>query len=173
VFLDGFVQGSESWTHPFGPLCGYPWDLILLSGGGNDLIDDADELLIPAEHRTGVDLQEPADYCDQGRIARLVADVQQGYRRLVAEVYRILTLGGIFMYPYDNRDPSKPGKLRLMYEANPMGFIAEDRAGISRISAGWLSVSVLGTRGKPTPREPLESRRADRPGSDFHRGRRR
>lgn len=48
---------------------------------------------------------------------------------MVAEVYRVLTRGGIFMYPYDNRDPSKPGKLRLMYEANPMGFIVEQAGG--------------------------------------------
>ncbi|MFI3121614.1 MAG: class 1 fructose-bisphosphatase, partial [Methylococcaceae bacterium] len=38
---------------------------------------------------------------------------------MVAEVYRILTRGGVFMYPYDLRDPSRAGKLRLMYEANP------------------------------------------------------
>ena len=38
---------------------------------------------------------------------------------MVAEVHRILNRGGIFMYPRDNRDPAKPGKLRLMYEANP------------------------------------------------------
>ena len=48
---------------------------------------------------------------------------------MVAEVYRILTRGGIFMYPFDKRDPSKPGKLRLMYEANPMGFIIEQAGG--------------------------------------------
>src|SRR5665647_1024698 len=36
---------------------------------------------------------------------------------LVAEVYRILTRGGVFLYPLDLRDPSKPGKLRIMYEA--------------------------------------------------------
>ena len=49
---------------------------------------------------------------------------------MVAEVYRILTRGGIFMYPKDTRDPSKPGKLRLMYEANPMGFIVEQAGGV-------------------------------------------
>ena len=49
---------------------------------------------------------------------------------MVAEVYRILTRGGIFMYPFDSRDPSKPGKLRLMYEANPMGFIVEQAGGL-------------------------------------------
>lgn len=48
---------------------------------------------------------------------------------LVAEVYRILTRGGIFMYPFDTRDPAKPCKLRLMYEANPMAFIVEQAGG--------------------------------------------
>ena len=50
---------------------------------------------------------------------------------MVAEVFRILVRGGIFMYPYDNRDPSKAGKLRLMYEANPMSFIVEQAGGMS------------------------------------------
>jgi fructose-1,6-bisphosphatase I len=49
---------------------------------------------------------------------------------LVAEVYRILTRGGVFLYPYDLRDPSRPGKLRLMYEANPMAFIIEQAGGM-------------------------------------------
>ena len=48
---------------------------------------------------------------------------------LVAEVYRILTRGGVFLYPSDLRDSSKPGRLRLMYEANPMAFIMEQAGG--------------------------------------------
>jgi fructose-1,6-bisphosphatase I len=48
---------------------------------------------------------------------------------LVAEVYRILTRGGVFLYPLDLRDLSKPGKLRIMYEANPMAFIIEQAGG--------------------------------------------
>jgi len=48
---------------------------------------------------------------------------------MVADVHRILTRGGIFMYPRDRRDPDKPGKLRLMYEANPMAFIVEQAGG--------------------------------------------
>lgn len=48
---------------------------------------------------------------------------------MVAEIHRILVRGGIFMYPYDNRDPKKSGKLRLMYEANPMGMIVEQAGG--------------------------------------------
>jgi len=48
---------------------------------------------------------------------------------MVADVHRILTRGGVFMYPADARDPDKPGKLRLMYEANPMAFIIEQAGG--------------------------------------------
>jgi len=50
---------------------------------------------------------------------------------MVADVHRILTRGGIFMYPWDAREPGKPGKLRLMYEANPMGFIVEQAGGMA------------------------------------------
>ncbi len=48
---------------------------------------------------------------------------------MVADVHRILCRGGIFTYPWDKREPSKPGKLRLMYEANPMGFLVEQAGG--------------------------------------------
>ena len=48
---------------------------------------------------------------------------------MVADVHRILTRGGIFMYPWDKREPDKPGKLRLMYEANPMAFLVEQAGG--------------------------------------------
>ncbi|TAG80942.1 MAG: class 1 fructose-bisphosphatase [Betaproteobacteria bacterium] len=50
---------------------------------------------------------------------------------MVADVHRILTRGGIFMYPRDARTPDVPGKLRLMYEANPMSFIVEQAGGAS------------------------------------------
>jgi len=49
---------------------------------------------------------------------------------MVAEAYRILTRGGVFMYPRDTKDPSKPGRLRLLYEANPVGFIVEQAGGL-------------------------------------------
>ena len=48
---------------------------------------------------------------------------------MVTDVHRILNRGGIFMYPADAREPDKPGKLRLMYEANPMAFIVEQAGG--------------------------------------------
>ncbi|MFT0211387.1 class 1 fructose-bisphosphatase [Pseudomonas sp. F1_0610] len=50
---------------------------------------------------------------------------------MVADVHRILTRGGVFMYPRDAREPEKPGKLRLLYEANPMSFIVEQAGGAS------------------------------------------
>ena len=48
---------------------------------------------------------------------------------MVADVHRIMTRGGIFMYPWDKREPEKPGKLRLMYEANPMAWLIEQAGG--------------------------------------------
>jgi fructose-1,6-bisphosphatase I len=50
---------------------------------------------------------------------------------MVADVHRILTRGGVFMYPWDSREPEKPGKLRLMYEANPMAFLIEQAGGMA------------------------------------------
>ena len=50
---------------------------------------------------------------------------------MVAEVHRIINRGGIFMYPWDNREPKKPGKLRLMYEGNPMSMMVEQAGGLA------------------------------------------
>ena len=50
---------------------------------------------------------------------------------MVADVHRILSRGGVFLYPWDQREPSKPGKLRLMYEANPMAFLVEQAGGMA------------------------------------------
>lgn len=48
---------------------------------------------------------------------------------MVTDVHRILTRGGVFMYPWDKREPNKPGKLRLLYEANPMSWLVEQAGG--------------------------------------------
>ena len=48
---------------------------------------------------------------------------------MVADVHRILCRGGVFMYPWDKREPDKAGKLRLMYEANPMSWLVEQAGG--------------------------------------------
>ena len=53
---------------------------------------------------------------------------------MVAEAHRILMRGGVFMYPRDTKDPAKPGRLRLLYEANPVGMVMEQAGG--RASTG-------------------------------------
>jgi fructose-1,6-bisphosphatase I len=50
---------------------------------------------------------------------------------MVVDVHRILTRGGVFLYPWDKREPHKPGKLRLMYEANPMSWLVEQAGGVA------------------------------------------
>jgi fructose-1,6-bisphosphatase I len=57
---------------------------------------------------------------------------------MVAEVHRILVRGGIFMYPFDTKEAGKAGKLRLMYEANPMSFIVEQAGGVSSTGRGRI-----------------------------------
>ena len=53
---------------------------------------------------------------------------------MVAEAHRILMRGGVFLYPRDSKDASKPGRLRLLYEANPIAFVIEQAGG--RCSTG-------------------------------------
>lgn len=57
---------------------------------------------------------------------------------MVAEAHRILMRGGVFLYPRDNKDPSRPGRLRLLYEANPVGMLMEQAGG--RASTGRAPV---------------------------------
>ena len=63
---------------------------------------------------------------------------------MVAEAHRILIRGGVFLYPRDSKDSAKPGRLRLLYEANPIGFIMEQAGG--RASTGRLPMLTV----KPT-----------------------
>jgi fructose-1,6-bisphosphatase I len=55
---------------------------------------------------------------------------------LVAEAFRILTRGGVFLYPADSKDPAKPGRLRLMYEGNPISFLVEQAGGKASTGRG-------------------------------------
>ena len=57
----------------------------------------------------------------------------------MAEVHRILMRGGVFMYPKDTKDPSKPGRLRLMYEANPIAMLIEQAGGAASTGRQRLS----------------------------------
>ncbi len=70
------------------------------------------------------------DECLQGREGPRGKDFNMRWiASMVADVHRILTRGGVFMYPWDKREPGKPGKLRLMYEANPMAWLVEQAGG--------------------------------------------
>jgi fructose-1,6-bisphosphatase I/sedoheptulose-1,7-bisphosphatase len=60
---------------------------------------------------------------------------------MVAETHRVLLRGGVVMYPRDNRDPASLGRLRLLYEANPIGFIIEQAGG--RASTGFVPVLAV------------------------------
>ena len=55
---------------------------------------------------------------------------------MVAEAHRILMRGGVFLYPRDTKDKAKPGRLRLLYEANPIGMLMEQAGG--RASTGEM-----------------------------------
>lgn len=57
---------------------------------------------------------------------------------MVAEVHRILCRGGLFTYPWDQREPDKAGKLRLMYEANPMAMLVEQAGGLACTDSGSI-----------------------------------
>ena len=70
------------------------------------------------------------DECLQGKEGVRGKDFNMRWiASMVADVHRIMTRGGVFMYPWDKREPNKPGKLRLLYEANPMAWLVEQAGG--------------------------------------------
>jgi fructose-1,6-bisphosphatase I len=72
------------------------------------------------------------DECLQGRDGPRGKDFNMRWiASMVAEVHRILNRGGVFLYPWDAREPDRAGKLRLMYEANPLGLIVERAGGLA------------------------------------------
>ncbi len=126
--------------------------LTLTTGNGVNMFtlgQDGDFYLTREQVRVPEQTQEFAINMSNQRfwepcMQRYVADLLQGEEgplgkrynmrwiaSMVAEVHRILTRGGIFMYPWDTREPSKPGKLRLMYEGNPMSLLIEQAGGLS------------------------------------------
>jgi fructose-1,6-bisphosphatase I len=71
---------------------------------------------------------------------------------MVAEIHRILTRGGVFLYPADSNNRHAGGKLRLMYEANPMAMIIEQAGGAA--STGFASIMDIQPTG-PHQRVPV------------------
>jgi fructose-1,6-bisphosphatase len=70
--------------------------------------------------------------CKDGRSGCRASDFNMRWiASMVAEVHRILMRGGVFMYPRDSKVPAMEGRLRLLYEANPMSFLIEQAGGLS------------------------------------------
>ncbi|HYG32912.1 MAG TPA: class 1 fructose-bisphosphatase [Methylophilaceae bacterium] len=77
-------------------------------------------------------MQNYIDDCLQGKEGRRGRDFNMRWiASMVAEVHRILIRGGIFIYPIDSKNRKQGGRLRLLYEANPMGFIVEQAGGMA------------------------------------------
>ena len=74
------------------------------------------------------------DECLAGKPGPRAKDFNIWIASMVAEAHRILMRCGVFLYPRDTKDPTKPGRLRLLYEANPIGFVMEQAGG--RASTG-------------------------------------
>jgi fructose-1,6-bisphosphatase I len=72
------------------------------------------------------------DECLAGKTGTLKKDYNMRWvASMVTDIHRLMMRGGVFMYPWDAREPGKPGKLRLMYEANPMAMLVEQAGGMA------------------------------------------
>jgi fructose-1,6-bisphosphatase I len=72
------------------------------------------------------------DECLAGKTGALKKDYNMRWvASMVTDIHRLMMRGGVFMYPWDAREPGKPGKLRLMYEANPMAMLVEQAGGMA------------------------------------------
>jgi fructose-1,6-bisphosphatase len=90
--------------------------------------------------------------CIQGTVGERGVDFNMRWvASMVAEVHRILVRGGVFMYPRDTKDPSRPGRLRLLYEANPMAMIVEQAGGIASTGRGRILDIVPGSLHQRVP----------------------
>lgn len=126
--------------------------LVLSTGAGvnfftlahtGDFILTNENVQVPAQTREfAINMSNQRHW--EPNMQRYVADLLQGAEgprkknynmrwiaSMVAEVHRVLTRGGVFMYPWDKRETGKPGKLRLMYEGNPMSMLIEQAGGLS------------------------------------------
>lgn len=107
---------------------------FLLTHPGMRIPEDTKEFAINASNQRfwEAPVQRYVEECLAGKEGPRGRDFNMRWvASMVAEVHRILTRGGIFMYPRDTKDPAKAGKLRLLYEANPMSYIVEQAGGAS------------------------------------------
>lgn len=91
-------------------------------------------------------MQRYIDECLQGEEGMREKDFNMRWvASMVAEVHRILVRGGVFIYPIDSKIKAQGGKLRLMYEANPMSFIIEQAGGLA--STGLKRIMEINPKG--------------------------
>lgn len=146
---------------------------------------DAHEYAVNGSNRR---FWEPAvrrwvDECVAGRSGPLRRDYNTRWiASLVAEVHRILVRGGVFLYPRDSREPLRPGRLRLLYEAAPVAFLVEQAGGAASTGRGPLLATepeeihqrvplIFGARGDVARIEEYHRERNDRPGTPLYGGR--
>jgi len=99
-----------------------------------ELPEDSHEFAINVSRRRFWDLKiaEYIDECIAGATGPRERDFNMRWvASMVAEVHRLLMRGGVFLYPRDARNADEGGKLRLLYEANPMSFIIEQAGGLA------------------------------------------
>lgn len=163
--------------------------LVLTTGRGvhGFTLDDAigefvlthSELRIPEETRefainaSNERFWEPpvrryVDECLAGRAGPRGVDFNMRWvASMVADVHRILVRGGVFMYPRDTKDPSRPGRLRLLYEASPMAMVVEQAGGLASTGRGRILDIVPGALHERVP-VILGSRREVERLVDYH-----
>jgi fructose-1,6-bisphosphatase I/sedoheptulose-1,7-bisphosphatase len=117
---------------------------FILTHPGLQIPPDTDEFAINASNSRFWEepIKRYVDECMAGKTGTRGKDFNMRWiASMVAEAHRILMRGGVFMYPRDSKDPDKPGRLRLLYEANPIGFIMEQAGG--KASTGRHSITAV------------------------------
>ncbi len=107
---------------------------FLLTARGMRIAEDTSEYAINASNQRHWEppVQRYIQELNQGKEGPRGRDFNMRWvGSMVADVHRMLTRGGLFMYPLDAKCAAKGGKLRLMYEANPMGWIVEQAGGLA------------------------------------------
>ncbi|MEJ2694721.1 MAG: hypothetical protein P8166_17265 [Candidatus Thiodiazotropha sp.] len=138
---------------------GEQWDLILLSGGGNDLIDEAGSILIDPDTRGSLKMASPADYCNQAHLDALISRIVKGYQRIVelrdapgAPSNGVPIVVHTYDYPTANNSPARFLGIGLMgpwlYNAFRHDQIPEeDWIGLSDYMFEFLAQGILSLQG--------------------------
>lgn len=117
---------------------------FMLTHPGLQIPPDTNEFAINASNSRFWEepIKRYVDECMAGKTGARDKDFNMRWiASMVAEAHRILMRGGVFMYPRDSKDPNRPGRLRLLYEANPIGFIMEQAGG--KASTGRQSITTV------------------------------